>query len=478
MGDGIPEGFGRGEWVGQTTIDPVGLAAILSLAAAMLVVKRHWALLPVMLCACFIPVAQRVVLFGLDFDFLRIMVLAGWARVIGRKEYRGFTWKPPDTAIVLWALSATVIYTLLYGTSSAFIYKLGQSFTALGSYFLFRTLAREWRDVDRIVTIFALVSIPVAIAFILESQTGRNAFAFLGGVPELTPIRQGRLRCQGAFAHPILAGCFWACALPLLVCSLPNPRQRKPLLAAGILCSGLIVIASASSTPVSAVIFAIAGICMFPLRGRMRAIRWGALVGVILLHMVMKAPVWHLISRVDFAGGSTGWHRYILIDGAIRHFHEWWLIGTRSTYHWASFGMFDITNQYIFEGINGGLLTLVLFLLLIARTFAGGGRIWRGARGEFHRAFLAWGLGVALFVHCANFIAVTYFGQIIVLWFMNLAVIVSLEPVRAHVSRTAGPAPASEPGEAPRAPEVAPNVPVRRRRPAPAMDVHPTLYAT
>ena len=36
------------------------------------------------------------------------------------------------------------------------------------------------------------------------------------------------------------------------------------------------------------------------------------------------------------------------------------------------------------------------------------------------------GLGVGLFVHCMNYIAVSYFGQIEMLWYLQLAIITSL----------------------------------------------------
>jgi len=31
--------------------------------------------------------------------------------------------------------------------------------------------------------------------------------------------------------------------------------------------------------------------------------------------------------KIDLTGSSTGWHRAELIDSALRHFNEWWLVG-------------------------------------------------------------------------------------------------------------------------------------------------------
>ena len=37
--------------------------------------------------------------------------------------------------------------------------------------------------------------------------------------------------------------------------------------------------------------------------------------------------------------------------------------------------MVDITNQYVWEGLIGGLLTMILFIVLIARCFQGVGML-------------------------------------------------------------------------------------------------------
>jgi hypothetical protein len=140
----------------------------------------------------------------------------------------------------------------------------------------------------------------------------------------------------------------------------------------------------------------------------------------------MKAPVWHLISRVSAVGGSTGWHRYHLVDNAIRRFPEWAARGVVSTRHWG-FGMGDVTNQYVAEGKRAGALGLLLFVILMAYAFRGVGRLWRRSRGSRYQTAMSWGLGTALFVHCGMFIGVSYFGQIWAIWYMTLAAVGSLE---------------------------------------------------
>jgi len=412
---------------GTTQAHPAGVAAVLLLGLALLTVKRRWAALPILALACFVPSGQRIVIATLDFSFLRIMVLIGWMRVFMKNEYAGYRRHPMDVVLVSWAIVRIVAFTSLRGTTSSLILMLGTSFDMLGMYFLFRFLIRDWIDLDRLVKSLAIISVPVAMAFMYEKATSHNLFSALGGVPERTVVRMGRLRCQGAYSHPILAGCFWAALLPMMACAWWRGNLTGKIEALiGVGCGMLVIFASSSSTPVLGVGFALMGGLFFVVRRRLTLIRWGTVALLVLLHLVMKAPVWHLVSRVSAVGGSTGHHRYALIDNAIRRFPEWALRGLVSTRHWG-FGMGDVTNQYVAEGKRAGALGLLLFVMLIAYAFRGVGRLWRRSHGRRYQVALSWALGTSIFVHCGMFIGVGYFGQIWAIWYMILAAIGSME---------------------------------------------------
>jgi hypothetical protein len=277
------------------------------------------------------------------------------------------------------------------------------------------------------------ISIPVAIAFLIEHATRHNLFAFMGGVPAITDERDGRLRCQGAFAHPILAGCFWVALMPLMALGWWRGGRQRMWTAIGLGAACTIVVMCASSTPVMALLFSLLAVALFPLRHWMRWIRWGLLGMIVGLHLCMKAPVWELIARIDVVSGSTGWHRFYLIDNCIHHFSEWWLIGSSlGTEHWG-YGMVDVTNWYVVQCLHGGLGLLLLFILVIATGYQGVGRMLRAAGKDREKLRCAWALGICLFAHTMNFIAISYFGQINMVWYMLLAMIASLTPVRKAV---------------------------------------------
>lgn len=182
--------------------------------------------------------------------------------------------------------------------------------------------------------------------------------------------------------------------------------------------------------------FGVLGAAFFLLRRYMRHVRWAVLGMLVALHLVMQSSVLSLVGRFDLAGGSTGWHRYNLINQFILRVDEWWLIGVKGVANWGVFAG-DITNQYILEAVWGGIWTLTLLVALIVIAFSDVGRLWRHEETNKPNLMISWALGVSLFVHCVSFIGVSYFGQITMLWYLTLAMIASLSPAPHRVARIA-----------------------------------------
>lgn len=424
---------------------PLGFIIIMS--TLVMILPRRYAVIPIIVTACYMTYGQVVMVGGLHFYFIRITLFFGWIRLIVRQEISPFKFLRNDTdkLFVAWVFSSVIINFILYQTSEALIYRLGFAYNALGSYFLFRILLKDIEDIDRIIRVMAIMIIPLSAAMLFEHFMGRNLFSVFGGVPELTVIRAGRLRCQGPFLHPILAGTFGAALLPLFIGTWIKDNNHRLIAAFGIISATVITVMSASGGPVMTYIYGIVGLLMWFYRRQMRAIRWGILIMIIALHMVMKAPVWYLIGRLSSIVGGTGWHRSELINQAIKHFGEWWLIGTKYTAHWMpNFlpnepAMSDITNQFIHEGINGGLLTMVLFIAIIVVCFSVIGRSVKMFENKsFSMQILIWSLGASLFAHVASFLGVSYFDQLVIFWYMLLAMIsaVSIQFNAAQINKS------------------------------------------
>lgn len=419
----------------ETDIHPVALALTLAMAIVILAVRRDRAAIPLLLVACLVTHTQRIVVGGLDFSMLRIIIIFGWARVIYRGETGDYRHHPLDTALIAWLGIGTIVYVLgPRGGVDAFIHRLGSMLDAAGTYFLFRILLRDVRDVQRTVQVFSWLVLLMLGPMIFEFLTGRNLFAALGGVPEFTHIRRGRLRCQASFSHPIMAGTFGATTLALLGALWASFPRRRLHYAAAIVAGFGVTVLSASSGPLVASLAAVGGWVLWPFRGSMRMLQWATVTGILVIHFAREKPFWHLIGRVSDITGGTGYHRVTLIDAFVARAGEWWLLGAGMTSHWKGAQGSDITNQYLLEGIRGGLGTLIAFLVLFYIAFRTTGRTVRHAEKldswtplqRRRTIFLAWGLGVCLAVHCVAFIGVSYFGQLISVLYLHLAMVPSL----------------------------------------------------
>jgi hypothetical protein len=250
---------------------------------------------------------------------------------------------------------------------------------------------------------------------VLEKLTGKNSFAMLGGAPGDTELRNGHFRARGPFIHQIFAGTVGAVCLPL---AFYMWRQKRGLALAGMAATCAIVYASGSSGPIMTVLAACFAIALWMIQNHLRLIRWLAVLMVIILAMIMNDPVYYILARINITGGSTGWHRAALIDGAIKHFGNWWLVGTDYTRDWMPTGIeanannTDITNHFLLMGVWGGMPLMLLFIWVLTVAFRLVGReLKMQAQAPVERRFLIWILGSILFADVVTFMSISYFDQ-------------------------------------------------------------------
>jgi hypothetical protein len=137
----------------------------------------------------------------------------------------------------------------------------------------------------------------------------------------------------------------------------------------------------------------------------------------------MTGPVWSLIAKVNLFSGSTGWHRFNLIDQFIKRADEWFFLGVKTTAHWDPWGnLVDITNQFVLEGVRGGLITLILFAIIVHEAVKIPGRFSTIAEDQ-KIVWLSWGICVSVLSHFINFWGVSYFGQIYMLLYITFSMV-------------------------------------------------------
>lgn len=416
----IPEHLKFGGGVAGTLLHPAVLVAVLIAVPAILLLRRKYVVLPVLLLSFLTPLGQQIVVGGLHMLVLRIVIAIGLARMIASKRSR---WDSLDRLFLLWAVVRMVTFLLFFSEMAALVNQFGFFWDAVGGFFLLRFLIQDDLDVRHAIQVLALIALIVAVCMLNERFRSENVFGYLGGISVVPTVREGSIRAQGPFAHPLLAGTFGATLVPLFAW-LWTVGGSRLVATAGLAASTIITVMSASSTPVLAYIAAIIGICLWPLRNHLSIIRWGLVLGLVFLALIMKAPVWFVLARIDLTGGSSGYHRAMLIDQFIKHFGDWWLIGTNTNGSWG-WDLWDTCNQYVTEGETGGLATLVCFVAIISVAFRRLGNARRAEYGSPDREWYFWALGTALFAHVVAFWGIMYFDQTRMLWYAMLAIIIA-----------------------------------------------------
>ena len=440
-----PENFRFGGGASETVLHPAVLIAMLIAIALIFLLPRKYVIWPVLCMAFLVPLGQELLIGGLHFFVFRIILLTVAVRMLAAmfssaEGAFGGRLGTFDIIFLLWALFRAVAGVLVFSfNSSAMVYQAGFLLDAIGGYFVLRYLIRDEDDIYRTIRALAAISCVIAASMFVERFTQLNAFGLLGGVRAVPEVRNGSIRSQGPFQHEILAGTFGATLLPLFFL-LWRSGKSHILAILGAISATIMVITSHSSTPVLAYGAGLLAIFAWPLRRNMRLIRWGTVACLVCLHMVMKAPVWFLIARVDVVGGSSGYHRARLVNDFIMHFRDWWLVGTTENARWG-FNMWDMCNQFVAEGQVGGLATFACFVAMICICFSRIGTARREVIGDSKKEWFFWLFGAALFSHVVGFFGISYFDQTRFAWFALLAMIVTVTAPYV-LSRKTAPQPA------------------------------------
>ena len=403
----------------------------LSVTAAMLLfLPQRWAPLPLLVGTCYITYGQGIEVGPYSFTVVRLLVAVGIVRVVLRGERLAGGMNSLDWLMIAWAAWALISLVFYNDPLSKLTFRLGLVYNTCGIYFLIRAFCQSRDDLVGLVRITVILLTPVAVEMLYERMMGYNPFSFFGGVPVTPMFRAGGFRAQGPFAHAILAGTVGAVCLPLMI---GLWRQYRNFSALGIAACLAMIFTSGSSGPILSALAGIGALFLWRIRHRMRLVKGLAVLGYIMLDLVMKAPAYYLIARIDLGMGGTGWHRARLIESAFEHLHEWWLAGTDYTRHWMPTGVSwspdhtDITNHYIKMGIIGGLPLMILFIILLAKGFSYVGHTLKNEDDQNPGSqFFLWALGASLFAHAATMISVSYFDQSFIFLYLVLAAIGSL----------------------------------------------------
>jgi hypothetical protein len=421
----MPENFYFGGGAQGSTMHPVVLAATLVAALSVLLLKKKYALPAVLLIAFLTPVGQQLLVGGFHFFAIRIVILAGLIRLMWRRCSASRTplrrkLQPIEKLFFYCTILHATAFVLLFRTMGAVTYQIAFLLDACGGYVLYRSLIQDKKDIVRATKILAIVAAILAVCMGYEYFSRVNVFSYINGFTIVPWVREGRVRAQGIFANSITAGVFGATLFPLFAW-LSRHAKARLLGVVGLVAASVIAITSMASTGVMAYVAGIMALCLWPIRKHMRHVRWGIVLILLCLALAMKAPVWFVIARIDVIGGH-GWDRAALIDAAVRHFSDWWLLGTKTNASWGA-DTWDACNEFVYQATSGGVAALVLFIAILSRAFGMIGKARSRVEGNRREEWFFWCLGAVLFSHVMGFWGIDYFDNISIWWYMFLAMV-------------------------------------------------------
>lgn len=426
----------------ETLVSPVVLVAMLIAMVLFFALPRRHIIVPVILTTFLIPLGQQFYAAGVHFFVFRLIILAAFIRAMvskapqQRSRYAG-GWNSIDTAFTWYLVISAVATMMMYLDMPALINQIGYLWDYLLGYLLLRSLIQDERDAFLVIKCFAGLMVLLAAAMAFEQMTKVNVFGMLGGVALVPEVREGKIRSQAVFQHSLTAGAFAATAIPLFFLMWKHGKA-KVFTIVGIVAATVMTVETQTSTSLLTYAAGVFAVFFWPLRKRMQKIRTGLVVLIVSLHLVMKAPVWFLIARIDLTGSSSSYHRAELIDQFVNHFSSWWLIGTKDAATWG-LDMWDAQNMFVSVGEAGGLAALVFYILVIVRSFARLGDARKRAT-SVKQEWLLWFLGAALLANVVAFFGVNYFDQVRMAWFALLSMICACTAPMLEAKRKTDPA--------------------------------------
>ena len=426
-----PKNFQFGGGAAGTVLHPLVALAMLFAIVLILVLPRRKAIAPFLLAFFTIPVGQVLVLGGIHLLMHQILiftVLGRMAAFRGSSSERRFSggFNTLDKVVVAWSLSGFVIFSLQWMEMQAVIKSLGDLVIALGGYLAVRFLIPDREALVCTIKVLAATCVILGACMMREQFTRQSVFEFLGGLPP--EFREGHVRSAGTMGS-LGSGAFAGSLVPLFLWLWTQSKSRFAA-CAGFIGATTMVFASHTSTSWLTYGASLVGLGFWRLRKHMRLVRWGLVAVLVGLHLVMHGPVWSLIEKIDLTGGSSSYHRYMLVDNCIRHFGEWWLVGTPNYGDWG-FMMFDVCNQFVLTALRGGLLTLVLYLTIYKLSFAAIGKAGKRWQRDPDREWFPWCLGSVFFATVVASFGINYTIPLM-LFFLCLLAFVSVTALEAR----------------------------------------------
>lgn len=417
----------------------VTLTIALILSTLVIMLRPKYAFVAYIIGLLWYPAYLAVSIGTIDILVGRFVVAVLLMRCFFDDKIRcKFTWNRLDTLVTL----SMVVYVGAYlitqvnPVAKTLEGRAGFVMDTWCAYLAARFIITDRSKLISIIKCISIALIPLAILGIIESVTGWQPYAplwrfspwFRGG-PVVSEGRFGFARAIGPFSHAILFGGGFAMFLPLIYWLRKEKGDWRNLayIIFGIAFLG--ALSSMSSGPWVMVIVVLFCLFMESHKKFIKPMFVFFVLWCILIGIASNRPFYHVIASWANPLGGASWHRAKLIDLAIEHFDEWWMVGYGDKDPgWGpqlGMGITDVTNEYILNGVRYGILGVIALCAVLAKSFRGLIATYRRHTQPAMKS-LCWAFGCLLFSITVAWMSVSFFGQLSTLVYCSIGMIGSL----------------------------------------------------
>ncbi len=416
-----------------------GVTLTFALIASLLVItlRPQHALAVYIAALMWYPSFLAVSVGTIDIIIGRFVVVVLLLRCICNDRIRRkFVWCRLDTFVLLSMVVSVVIPFLTHAQPIMLIiegrggYLMNTWCAYLGARFIITDRAK----LITLIKCISVILVPLAILGVFECITGWQPFVALRRfMPWIllasgrTTVRFGFTRAIGPLSHSILFGGVFAMFLPLIYWLRHEKKDWQPFayVLSGVAILG--VMSSLSSGPWVATMVVIFCLAMEKHKAWVKPLCIFAVLSCIIIGVISSRPFYHVITSMANLLGGAGWHRAKLIDLAIENFNEWWAGGYGGEDPgWAhalgGAAFTDVTNQYILAAIEYGILGVISLCAVLAQAFRDIASTHKRMPQPVIKS-LCWAFGCLLFSVALTWMSVSFFGQLLTLFYCCLGMI-------------------------------------------------------
>ncbi|MBN2180477.1 MAG: hypothetical protein JW715_01085 [Sedimentisphaerales bacterium] len=383
------------------------------------------------------PDYLRVSIGTIDISVGRIIVTVLFIRCLNNDLLRSrFEWSQLDK----WVALSMVVYvgmTLLTQPTFASIENRGGFLIDTWlTYMTARFIITDKETIIHIIKCISIALIPLAILGCIECLAGWQPFVPLKRFRPWNPtieteeiereMRWGFTRAVGPFSHSILFGCGFAMFLPLIYHLRYEKNYWKRLAYIFSATNMIGALSSMSSGPWVMTIVVIFCLLVERYKKWLKTMLKLLILACIGAELLSNRTLYHVIFSYAGRLGGAGWFRARLIDAAIDHFGEWWLAGYGGKDpgwgHYFGMSFTDVTNEFILSGVLYGLAGLMVLCIVLFVAFRNLISAHKKATSPASQS-MYWALGCILFSVAVVWMSISFFGQLVPLFYFILGLI-------------------------------------------------------